>query len=145
MTEANCAAAASNITSKDNQDDGESGFSLCTHPAVIYTHNRLQDPSQVAQLHTVHVFDFDQTLFQSPTPNAAIWDPFFLSKMIAWDECGPGWWLTRGTLELGPEVEASGWAGYWNEDLVSLIESTFCGWRGMGRFDVSVSLLRIEN
>ncbi|KAG0274256.1 hypothetical protein BGZ95_009956 [Linnemannia exigua] len=106
---------AQNCASKDK--DKDAGFSLLTHAAVIHSHRRLLDPKEISQLHTVNVFDFDQTLFRSPTPNAAIWDPYFLSKVIAWDECGPGWWLTRGSLDLGPEAEASGWEGYWNEDL----------------------------
>lgn len=122
MTAPNCAAASKD--NKDHKDDDEPGFSIHTHPAVVYSHKRLQDPTQTSQLHTVHVFDFDQTLFQSPTPNAAIWDPYFLSKVVAWDECGPGWWLTKGTLDLGPEVEATGWAGYWNEDLVSMVRES---------------------
>ncbi|KAF9335735.1 hypothetical protein BGZ91_010372 [Linnemannia elongata] len=122
MAALNCAAASKD--NKDNKDNVESGFSLHNHPAVIYSHKRLQDPVQTSQLHTVHVFDFDQTLFRSPAPNAAIWDPYFLSKVIAWDECGPGWWLTRGTLELGPEVEATGWDGYWNEDLVPMVRES---------------------
>lgn len=130
MAALNCAAVSKD--SKDNKDNVESGFSLHNHPAVIYSHKRLQDPAQTSQLHTVHVFDFDQTLFRSPAPNAAIWDPYFLSKVIAWDECGPGWWLTRGTLELGPEVEATGWDGYWNEDLVSSFGFRSCRLRGMG-------------
>ncbi|KAF9150649.1 hypothetical protein BG015_007516 [Linnemannia schmuckeri] len=117
MTAPNCAA------SKD-KEDREPGYSLHTHPAVIYSNKRLQDPAQISQLHTVHVFDFDQTLFQSPAPNAGIWDPYFLSKVTAWDECGPGWWLTRGTLDLGPEAEDSGWTGFWNEDLVSVVRES---------------------
>ncbi|KAG9062534.1 hypothetical protein KI688_005449 [Linnemannia hyalina] len=122
MTAPNSAAASKD--NKDNMDDEKQGFSLHTHPAVIYSHKRLQDPTQTSQLHTVHVFDFDQTLFQSPAPNAAIWDPYFFSKIMAWDECGPGWWLTRGTLDFSPEVEATGWAGYWNENLVSKVRES---------------------
>ncbi|KAF8936702.1 hypothetical protein BGZ47_009376 [Haplosporangium gracile] len=117
MTAPNCAA------SKD-KEDREPGFSLHTHPAVIYSNKRLHEPAQISQLHTVHVFDFDQTLFQSPTPNAAIWDPYFLSKVTAWDECGPGWWLSRGTLDLGPEAEDSGWTGFWNEDLMPVVRES---------------------
>ncbi|KAF9122297.1 hypothetical protein BGW39_009855 [Mortierella sp. 14UC] len=125
MIAPNCASKDKDThRSKDADKDDGTGFSLLTHAAVIYSHKRLLDPKETSQLHTVHVFDFDQTLFRSPTPNAAIWDPYFLSKMVAWDECGSGWWLTRSSLELGPAVEASGWEGYWNEDLVPIVKES---------------------
>ncbi|KAF9910047.1 hypothetical protein EC991_007378 [Linnemannia zychae] len=125
MTAPNCASKDEDTPISRNTDkDDDKGFSLLTHTAVIYSHERLLDPKETSQLHTVHVFDFDQTLFRSPAPDAALWDPYFLSKIIAWDECGPGWWLTRGSLELGAAAEASGWEGYWNEDLVPVVKES---------------------
>ncbi|KAF9934711.1 hypothetical protein FBU30_000569 [Linnemannia zychae] len=112
----------SDYNSLNDEDDTE--FVFLNHPAIVYSHKRLQDPEIGAQFHTVHVFDFDQTLFRSPVLNTGIWDPYFLSKLISWDECGSGWWLTRDSLELGLEAEQSGWAGWWNEDLVQVVRES---------------------
>ncbi|KAG0378004.1 hypothetical protein BGX24_004978 [Mortierella sp. AD032] len=118
MTASNCASK-----DKDKDKDDDAGFSLLTHAAVVHSHKRLLDLKETSQLHTVRVFDFDQTLFRSPAPNAAIWDPYFLSKLIAWDECGPGWWLTRGSLELGPEAEASRYGPLYSDILLRMVQS----------------------
>ncbi|KAF9094560.1 hypothetical protein BGX23_001938 [Mortierella sp. AD031] len=115
---------ATNCAYNNNNDHNEAGFSVLTHPAVIYSNKRLLDPKEVSQLHTVHVIDFDQTLFRSPTPNPTLWDPYFLSRLTSWDEIGAGWWLTRGTLELGQEVEDSVWDGWWNEELVPVVRES---------------------
>ncbi|KAF9995343.1 hypothetical protein BGZ79_010965 [Entomortierella chlamydospora] len=96
-------------------------FSLLGHPAVIHVNKRLLNHQESARLHTVHVFDFDQTLFRSPLPNPALWDTSFIGQMVSWNTCGPGWWHNPATLDLGPEAEASIWDGWWNEDLVAEI------------------------
>ncbi|KAF9899325.1 hypothetical protein BX616_003098 [Lobosporangium transversale] len=93
-------------------------FSLATHPAVVYASERLSDQDYTSKLHTVKVFDFDHTLFRSPLPNPALWDPSFLGILTSWNYCGTGWWHNPGTLELGPEVEATCWEGWWNEEIV---------------------------
>jgi len=93
---------------------------LLTHPAVAHANlARLEDPAQTALLHTVHVYDFDQTLFRSPLPNPALWEHSFVGLLQSWNGVGPGWWHHPATLDgLGPEAEANAWDGWWNEELV---------------------------
>ncbi|GJJ68000.1 hypothetical protein EMPS_00346 [Entomortierella parvispora] len=99
---------------------------LLTHPALAYANlARLQDPAQTALLHTVHVYDFDQTLFRSPLPNPALWDHAFVGLLQAWNGVGGGWWHNPATLDgLGPEAEATAWDGWWNEELVDNIRQS---------------------
>ncbi|KAG0259899.1 hypothetical protein BG011_002297 [Mortierella polycephala] len=99
-------------------------FSLLTHPAVVFASTRLQDPAYVERLCTVNVFDFDQTLFQSPLPNPSLWDPSFTGILTSWNYCGTGWWHNPGTLELGPDVEATCWEGWWNEEIVEKVKES---------------------
>ncbi|KAF9006272.1 hypothetical protein BGZ52_008573, partial [Haplosporangium bisporale] len=92
-------------------------FTLLTHPAIVYSSSKLADPEHTARFQTVNVFDFDHTLFQSPLPNPALWDPSFIGVLISWNHCYTGWWHNPGTLDLGPEAEATVWDGWWNEDI----------------------------
>jgi len=94
---------------------------LREHPAVVFASDRLSDKGTTERFQTVNVFDFDQTLFQSPLPNPALWDPSFIGVLTSWNYCGTGWWHNPGTLELGLETEASCWEGWWNEDIVSTL------------------------
>jgi hypothetical protein len=96
----------------------EEEYSLLTHPAVVFASEQLSDDNYVSGFHTVKVFDFDQTLFQSPLPNPALWDPSFIGILTSWAYCGTGWWHNPGTLEMGPEIEASLWDGWWNQAIV---------------------------
>ncbi|KAF9276244.1 hypothetical protein BGZ68_010157 [Mortierella alpina] len=96
---------------------------LLSHPAVIHLSDIfLVSDSMRIHPHTVNVFDFDQTLFRSPLPSPALWDPSFIGTLISWNDCGAGWWHTPATLDFGPEAEASAWEGWWNEDLVKDVE-----------------------
>ncbi|KAI9240808.1 MAG: hypothetical protein BYD32DRAFT_407439 [Podila humilis] len=97
-------------------------FTLLTHPAIVYSSSKLADPEHTARFQTVNVFDFDHTLFQSPLPNPALWDPSFIGVLISWNHCYTGWWHNPGTLDLGPEAEATVWDGWWNEDIVRQVE-----------------------
>ncbi|KAF9948677.1 hypothetical protein BGZ70_002093, partial [Mortierella alpina] len=96
---------------------------LRSHPTVIHFNDKLDlSDSTLTQPHTVNVFDFDQTLFRSPLPNPALWDPSFIGSLISWNNCGAGWWHTPATLDFGPAAEASAWEGWWNEDLVKDVQ-----------------------
>ncbi|KAF8975260.1 hypothetical protein BGZ46_009291 [Entomortierella lignicola] len=105
-------------------DTKQNEYSLMTHAAIAYASERLSDPSYTTNFHTVNVFDFDQTLFQSPLPNPALWDPASLSVLTSWNYCGTGWWHNPGTLELGPEIEANCWEGWWNEHVVQKVKES---------------------
>ncbi|KAF9126274.1 hypothetical protein BGW39_006746 [Mortierella sp. 14UC] len=85
---------------------------------------RLHDSAHTARFHTAKVFDFDQTLFQSPLPNPALWDPSFIGMLTSWAYCGTGWWHNPGTLEMGPDIEASLWDGWWNEAIVEKVRES---------------------
>ncbi|KAG0322781.1 hypothetical protein BGZ97_004094 [Linnemannia gamsii] len=102
----------------------EEEYSLLTHPAVVFASEQLSDDNYVSGFHTVKVFDFDQTLFQSPLPNPALWDPSFIGILTSWAYCGTGWWHNPGTLEMGPEIEASLWDGWWNEAIVEKVKES---------------------
>ncbi|KAI1315922.1 hypothetical protein EDD11_000172 [Mortierella claussenii] len=104
--------------------DESAPFKVMTHPAVVFASERLLDPNYACGFHTVDVFDFDQTLFQSPLPNPALWDPSFLGILTSWNYCGTGWWHNPGTLELGPEAEATCWEGWWNEEIVQKVHES---------------------
>lgn len=109
-----------NTNKEDDPVSGKEDYSLLTHPAIVFASKRLSDSNYMSRFHTVNVFDFDQTLFQSPLPNPALWDPSFIGILTSWAYCGTGWWHNPGTLEMGPEIEASLWDGWWNEAIVSL-------------------------
>ncbi|KAG0228574.1 hypothetical protein BGX31_006544 [Mortierella sp. GBA43] len=118
--------SSSSIATPCNEKDDHPipSFSILLHPAVVFASDRLSDPTYTSRLRTVNIFDFDQTLFQSPLPNPALWDPSFLGTLTSWNYCGTGWWHNPGTLELGPDVEASCWDGWWNEDVVQKVQES---------------------
>ncbi len=81
----------------------------------------------ISQVKALHVYDFDNTLFKSPLPNAKLWSAEttgFLQTM----ECfaNGGWWHDSGILEAtGQGVEKEepmGWKAWWNEQIVQLVE-----------------------
>ncbi|KAF8930370.1 hypothetical protein BGZ47_000590 [Haplosporangium gracile] len=111
-------------TNKEDEAVAKEEFSLLTHPAVVFASERLFNSDYVSRFHTVKVFDFDQTLFQSPLPNPALWDPSFIGILTSWAYCGTGWWHNSGTLEMGPEIEASLWDGWWNEAIVEKVRES---------------------
>ncbi|KAF9934259.1 hypothetical protein FBU30_002677 [Linnemannia zychae] len=108
----------------DSHKEQTESFSLLNHPAVVYASGRLKDKDTIFCFHTVNVFDFDQTLFQSPLPNPALWDPSFIGILTSWAYCGTGWWHNPGTLDLGPDAEASLWEGWWNEAIVDKVKES---------------------
>ncbi|KAI8078658.1 uncharacterized protein BX664DRAFT_362234 [Halteromyces radiatus] len=66
------------------------------------------------------IFDFDSTLFLSPSLSPTIWHPTLIKELVGEDVFGPGWWKDYRSLDLGPIdiLEATHWADYWNEDIV---------------------------
>lgn len=78
-------------------------------------------------IRAIHVYDFDNTLFQTPLPNPKIWHGPTLQNLQSqtWLANG-GWWhdprILASTGE-GLEVEeARGWEGWWNENLLELVK-----------------------
>ena len=67
------------------------------------------------------VFDFNSTLFLTPSPSPTIWHSSLIHALTTEGLWGPGWWRDIRSLELGPQavLENSQWNGYWNEDIVA--------------------------
>ncbi|KAF9146295.1 hypothetical protein BGX30_001946 [Mortierella sp. GBA39] len=113
-----------NTNNEDKPVTEEEEYPFLTHPAIVFASERLSESDYVSRFHTVEVFDFDQTLFQSPLPNPALWDPSFIGILTSWAYCGTGWWHNPGTLDMGPEIEASLWSGWWNEAIVERVRES---------------------
>ncbi|KAI9497651.1 hypothetical protein BDB00DRAFT_803491 [Zychaea mexicana] len=71
-----------------------------------------REPTELA------IFDFDSTLFYSPLLSPTLWHPTLVHALTTERFLGPGWWRDVRSLELGEEVEASGWEGYWNPSIL---------------------------
>src|SRR3712207_2723881 len=99
----------------DQTMDGTSVVSIITTTAASRT------PLSEPILTRLDIFDFDNTLFKSPVPNPQLWDSHFLGLLMGYGRVGKGWYHDLRTLELGEQVESSGWAGWWNEEVVSTI------------------------
>jgi len=75
----------------------------------------------------IHVYDFDNTLFCTPLPNHKIWHSHTLGNLQSptWLTSG-GWWRDPRILAAtgeGLEVEEKrAWHGWWNEDIVQLVQ-----------------------
>ncbi|KAF1988356.1 hypothetical protein K402DRAFT_328966 [Aulographum hederae CBS 113979] len=75
----------------------------------------------------LHIYDFDNTLFQSPLPNKQLWDATTIGRLQGEDIfAGGGWWHNKAILESTGDglekEEPRAWEGWWNEQIVSLVE-----------------------
>ncbi|KAI4121522.1 MAG: hypothetical protein LQ338_006319 [Usnochroma carphineum] len=81
----------------------------------------------VSQVKALHVYDFDNTLFMSPLPNPKLW-AYQTTDFLQTQECfvNGGWWHDPHILEAtGQGIEKEeprGWKGWWNEQIVELVE-----------------------
>ncbi|RFU26200.1 hypothetical protein B7463_g10132, partial [Scytalidium lignicola] len=81
----------------------------------------------VNNIKAIHVYDFDNTLFNSPLPNPKLWNGQTIGFLQGQDIfVNGGWWHDSRILAAtgeGAEVEEpKGWKGWWNEKIVQLIE-----------------------
>ncbi|KAH8593885.1 hypothetical protein B0O99DRAFT_514860 [Bisporella sp. PMI_857] len=81
----------------------------------------------VDKIKTIHVYDFDNTLFNSPLPNPKLWKGETLGFLQSQDTFATGgWWHDARILAAtgeGIEVEEPrAWEGWWNEKIVELIQ-----------------------
>ncbi|KIV99891.1 uncharacterized protein PV09_08554 [Verruconis gallopava] len=79
------------------------------------------------QIKTIHVYDFDNTLFASPLPNRQVWDGASLGQLMAEDKfANGGWWhdptFLSATGEGVEREEPRAWSGWWNEQVANLCE-----------------------
>ncbi|BFZ64898.1 hypothetical protein YB2330_006051 [Saitoella coloradoensis] len=85
----------------------------------------------LSNIQRVNVFDFDNTLFQTPLPNTYdLWDGATIRMIFSDSAFGGkgGWWHDPRILAAtgeGPDVEENrAWEGHWNEDVVDRVRSS---------------------
>lgn len=94
-------------------------------------------PSMSSTLHTIltcpdtirsiHVYDFDNTLFRSPLPNPRLWSGMTIGLFHKPDAfANGGWWhddrILAATGEGVDIEEGRAWEGWWNEYVVELVK-----------------------
>ncbi|KAI1377872.1 hypothetical protein F4677DRAFT_443791 [Hypoxylon crocopeplum] len=80
----------------------------------------------VGAINAIHVYDFDNTLFQTPLPNPKLWNGSTLGQLGRPDIfINGGWWhdprILAATGEGVEHEEKRAWNGWWNEKIVELV------------------------
>ncbi|KAF3004755.1 hypothetical protein E8E13_000656 [Curvularia kusanoi] len=88
-----------------------------------------RDLPAVNAIKAIHVYDFDNTLFASPLPNKQLWNSATIGQLGSPDMfLSGGWWhdasILGATGEGADKEEKRGWAGWWNEHIVTLVEQS---------------------
>ncbi|KAF3033794.1 hypothetical protein E8E12_000690 [Didymella heteroderae] len=88
-----------------------------------------KDLPAVSEIKAIHVYDFDNTLFASPLPNKQLWNSATIGQLGSPDMfMSGGWWhdasILGATGEGADKEEKRGWAGWWNEHIVTLVEQS---------------------
>jgi hypothetical protein len=87
-------------------------------------------PSQslppVDKIKSLHVYDFDNTLFKTPLPNPALWQGPTIGILTSQDTlANGGWWhdarILTATGEGIEKEEPRAWEGWWNDKIVDLV------------------------
>lgn len=118
-------------SSRGNGTVGVSDSAIASHTLTALKRWSCVDgelPS-VEQIRSVHIYDFDNTLFASPLPNKQIWNGPTLGQLQNPDLFVNGaWWHDPAILACTGEgiekEEPRAWDGWWNEQIVSLVELT---------------------
>ncbi|KAJ5918094.1 hypothetical protein N7454_010469 [Penicillium verhagenii] len=81
----------------------------------------------VSQIKSIHVYDFDNTLFSSPLPNPQLWHGSTIGHLQSETHfANGGWWHDPNILSATgnglEEEEARGWKGWWNENILHLVK-----------------------
>lgn len=81
----------------------------------------------IEQIKSIHVYDFDNTLFASPLPNRQIWSASTIGPLANPDLfLNGGWWhdvsILAATGEGEQVEEPRAWKGWWNEQIVELVK-----------------------
>ncbi|ODV96656.1 hypothetical protein PACTADRAFT_48485 [Pachysolen tannophilus NRRL Y-2460] len=84
--------------------------------------SNLPSPSQIT---SIHIYDFDNTLFKTPTPNPKLLNPTSVAMISSPGDINNSyWWLEPGFLKYsgkGYDYERQhAWSDNWNEDVVAL-------------------------
>ncbi|KAI1756111.1 hypothetical protein F4782DRAFT_484788 [Xylaria castorea] len=85
---------------------------------------QLPSPDKIS---TIHVYDFDNTLFQTPLPNPRLWNSVTLGRLGSPDIfVNGGWWhdsrILAATGDGVEREEPRAWNGWWNEKIVELVQ-----------------------
>lgn len=88
-----------------------------------------KDLPSVSAVKSIHVYDFDNTLFSSPLPNPQLWHPSVVGLLQTYEVFAyGGWWHEPGILgATGQGVdkeEPRAWEGWWNETVVELVKAS---------------------
>lgn len=80
----------------------------------------------VSVIKSIHVYDFDNTLFMSPLPNPQLWAPPTIGRLQAYEAMAfGGWWhdvnVLMATGQGIEKEEPRAWEGWWNEAVVDLV------------------------
>ncbi|KAK2014462.1 tat pathway signal sequence [Colletotrichum eremochloae] len=80
----------------------------------------------VSNIKSLHIYDFDNTLFKTPLPNPALWSGPTIGVLSSQDViCNGGWWhdsrILAATGEGADTEEKRAWEGWWNEKIVELV------------------------
>lgn len=83
----------------------------------------------IHKINAIHVYDFDNTLFQTPLPNPKLWNSATLNRLGSPDIfVNGGWWhdsrILAATGEGVEQEEPRAWEGWWNEKIVELVRLT---------------------
>lgn len=81
----------------------------------------------VESIKAIHVYDFDNTLFKTPLPNAKLWNGQTLGSLASPEIfVNGGWWhdsrILAATGDGAEREETRGWEGWWNEKVVELVK-----------------------
>ncbi|TGJ79648.1 hypothetical protein E0Z10_g9118 [Xylaria hypoxylon] len=79
------------------------------------------------KINTIHIYDFDNTLFQTPLPNQRLWNSATLGRLGSPDIfVNGGWWhdsrILAATGDGVEREEPRAWEGWWNERIVDLVQ-----------------------
>ncbi|KAF2144395.1 uncharacterized protein K452DRAFT_295851 [Aplosporella prunicola CBS 121167] len=88
-----------------------------------------KDLPGVDKIKSIHVYDFDNTLFASPLPNKQVWNGPTIGQLQSPDIfVNGGWWhdasILGATGEGIEKEEPRAWEGWWNDQVASLVELT---------------------
>jgi hypothetical protein len=83
--------------------------------------------SAVDTIKTIHVYDFDNTLFKTPLPNPKLWNGQTLGSLASPEIfINGGWWhdsrILAATGDGVEREEPRAWEGWWNEKIVELVK-----------------------
>ncbi|KAK7753323.1 hypothetical protein SLS62_004613 [Diatrype stigma] len=81
----------------------------------------------VDSISTIHIYDFDNTLFKTPLPNPKLWNSHTLGQLQSQDIfINGGWWhdarILAATGDGVEREEPRAWQGWWNEKIVELVQ-----------------------